>query len=157
MSIYNVDTQGQVFRDARLDLVESLTTFQETLINADVTPNITGVHDSHTVAGLPAPYATVGIVRADFQNVGAGNTTYDMVVKMQAQIFIHFAPMGEIYDERFRWDLLNSLFNYYKNTQRVSSNFDGLFISSMEADVQFPTTQTSGAVFNVELWKVVST
>lgn len=157
MAVYNSATQADVFRDARVDMVASLNTFIETLKESNVVPNLTAAHDSHTINGVPTPYATVGVVRADFENYGSGASTYDIMVRLQMQIFLHFSPMGDIYDERLRWDLMNSLFNYYKNVQRISTNFDGLFIRSIEGDVQFPVTGTAGAVFNLECWKVVST
>lgn len=158
MAVYTVtDDQGAVFVDARLDLVSWLQDFRETLLRKGIIPNISDAYDDHQVVGAIHPYATVGLVRTTFENEGAGNETYDMHTKMVAQVFLHFAQGIAVFDQRLKWDLLNSLYNFSKNTHRISANFDGLWILSMEGEAFFPDTQTSGAVFNLELWRIVST
>ena len=158
MSVYlSTTTKGEVFVQARADIVTSLEAFREALIGEGTVPNITGAYPDHAVTAAITPYATVGLVRADFENYGAGNATYDMQTRMTCQVFVHTSVAPAIYDEQQKWDLLNSLYNYYKNLKRISANFDGLIIVNMEGDVAFPETGTIGAVFNFQLWKVVST
>lgn len=161
-SVYLSSTKGEHFSTARQDLVTMLVDFQEQMEAANIRPNITQVIDNHLVRGIATPYASVGMTDVDMSGAEFGylsrsGSVFEMRAELQMEIWIHLCPQDGQYDERLKWNLLNSLFNYLKDRGTVSTNFDAMFLRRIQGNVAFGATGTEGAVFNLTLTKVAST
>lgn len=157
-SVYLASTKLAHFAQARQDLVTLLTDFQEQMEADNIRPNVTGVFDNHLTRGTAMPYLSVGLTNVgEMDYLSRSGSIYEVRLPIELQIWLHTSPQDGQYDERLKWNLLNSLFNYLKDISTISSNFDAMFLRNIQGDVAFDITGTNGAIFNLTVIKVAVT
>jgi len=157
-TVYLSTTKLAHFAQARQDLVTLLTDFQEQMEVANVRPNITTVVDNHIQRGSPTPYISVGVTNVgEMDYVSRSGSIYEIRLPIEMQIWLHVSPLEGQYDERMKWNLLNSLFNYLKDVSTISTSFDAMFLRRITGDMAFDVSGTAGAIVDLTVYKVATT
>lgn len=156
LQVYRATEMGEPLNTARLDMVGLLKDFKQDLLESNILPNITDAIDNHQATGLAQPYASVGITGAQFQYLSRSASAYEINLTIDLEVWLHFNKMDSQYDERAKWSLVQSLFNFLKNRATISARFDQFLLRDVTGTMNFMFTQTQGAVLRITVQKVAA-